>query len=369
MKKCVSSLILCSILALTSACSSGNKQDQTNAKYTNKKSKITVYMPKGQYIDNKYFNNKDIVINYLPPVKGAFEQKEIDKIANSIDKNVKVLIISSKNKGLISVFDKVKKKLPGIITIAADMQESREDDSRNLRKDTNIEVAMNIDENRKARNIATLSSQMGANTFAYIYNKDSNDPEQYLDLSEAREYCNQSSIKFVEVPMSINDVKSGKIHEVTDKLVKENGKEIAVYTSEVKLTGDILKDSLKLGYIVPNINSDQDSLILAKELGLEKEMHSLKRKDFDEKVSSVLEKKNMKGRIAGLSESRLGITTEIAIETALYMYDKSFALEECYEDSSIRDRANQELGLLVEPQYSGSAYGYVRSIYLSPRIY
>ena len=369
MKKCVSSLILCSILALTSACSSGNKQDQTNEKYTNKKSKITVYMPKGQYIDNKYFNNKDIVINYLPPVKGDFEQKEIDKIANSIDKNVKVLIISSKNKGLISVFDKVKKKLPGIITIAADMQESREDDSRNLRKDTNIEVAMNIDENRKARNIATLSSQMGANTFAYIYNKDSNDPEQYLDLSEAREYCNQSSIKFVEVPMSINDVKSGKIHEVTDKLVKENGKEIAVYTSEVKLTGDILKDSLKLGYIVPNINSDQDSLILAKELGLEKEMHSLKRKDFDEKVSSVLEKKNMKGRIAGLSESRLGITTEIAIETALYMYDKSFELEECYEDSSIRDRANQELGLLVEPQYSGSSYGYVRSIYLSPRIY
>ena len=79
MKKCVPSLILCSILALTSACSSGNKQDQTNAKYTNKKSKITVYMPKGQYIDNKYFNNNDIAINYLPPVKGDFEQKEIDK--------------------------------------------------------------------------------------------------------------------------------------------------------------------------------------------------------------------------------------------------------------------------------------------------
>lgn len=369
MRKCISSLILCAVLVATSACSGQNKQAQTKTKYTNNKSKITVYMPKGQYIDNKYFENKDIAINYLPDVDGDFKQKDIDKIAGSIDKNVKVLIISSKNKGLVSVFDKVKEKLPGVVTIAADMEESREEDSTNLRKDTNIEVAMNLDDSNKSKNIAALSAQMNAKTFVYIYNKDSNDPDQYLDLNEARDYCLGASLKFVEVPISNKDLDSSKIHEITDKLVKENGRDVAIYSSEKRLAPKILKDALRLGYIVPDINSDQDSLILANELGLTKDINNLEREKFDKKVSSILKKKKMAGRIAGISESRQGITTEIAIETAMYMYEKSFALEECYEDTSIRDRANQQLGLLVEPEYSGSAYGYIRTISLSPRVY
>src|SRR3712207_749133 len=304
MRKFIASLTLCLLLVMT-GCSGSNKQSQTNIQYTNEKAKITVYMPEGQYIDNKYFKNKDIAINYLPPTDGNYSQKEVDKIANSIDKNVKVLIISSKNKGLIGVFDKVKQKLPGVVTIAADMQESRENDSRNLRKDINVEVALKIDESRSGKSVANLAAMMSAKSFAYIYNKDSNNPEQYLDISEVRSFCIANSLKFIEIPMTKGDINSDKIHELTDKLAKENGKDLAVYTTEQELSDDILSDSLRLGYIVPDINSAQDSLILARELNLEDELKNLSRMDFDKKVNSELKKLKMDGRIRS-EERRVG---------------------------------------------------------------
>gem|GEM_PF-112090 len=143
----------------------------------------------------------------------------------------------------------------------------------------------------------------------------------------------------------------------------------AIYSAD-RLYSDFCLDNLiKNKFILPNINSLNDGDLLAKKLDI-KTMEKFKsREDFDKAVSKVLASRGLSNKLAGISESRNAVTSEIVIEVANYMYEKNFNLEECYTNISLLNRANTNLNLGLNFDSFGIAYGYFRELSFLSRIY
>ena len=143
----------------------------------------------------------------------------------------------------------------------------------------------------------------------------------------------------------------------------------AIYSAD-RLYSDFCLDNLiKNKFILPNINSLNDGDLLAKKLDI-KTMEKFKsREDFDKAVSKVLASRGLSNKLAGISESRNAVTSEIVIEVANYMYEKNFNLEECYTNISLLNRANTNLNLSLNFDSFGIAYGYFRELSFLSRIY
>ena len=108
---------------------------------------------------------------------------------------------------------------------------------------------------------------------------------------------------------------------------------------------------------------------MANKLGLKSMDQYKSREDFVKAVSYQLAKRGLKSKLAGISESRRALTTELVIEVANYMYEKNFTLEECYTNISLLNRANTNLNLGLNFDSLGIAYGYFRELSFLTRIY
>ncbi|WP_101773058.1 DUF3798 domain-containing protein [Peptostreptococcus faecalis] len=368
-KKITATALLLSVLMSISACSSSMNKNANTDNSIHKKAEITVYLPEGQNIDKKYRDDKDIAINYLAKKDGKFSEKEVNAIADNIDKSVKVLILSSDREGSMPVFSKVKSKLPGIITIAGDSEEFDTDSINKIMKDKSLDVGFMSEKKYNAYNSVTIAKQMSAKTFVYLYtNKDKSNSDLYMDIQDAKLYCDKKGIKFVEVEVEADD--SSKISEEVKKIASVEGSEgLALYPSDQTLSKEILKLAIENKYIIPNLNSDNDGELIADVMNLKKEYEKLTREEFDELVSKKLSDKGISDKIAAISEGRKSVPAEISIEIAKYMYENNYMIEECYRDVSVVDRGNQKLNLQIKPEYIDSSFGYVRKLKLNPRIY
>lgn len=337
---------------VTSLVGCSNKEaTKTSVGSNNKRAKITVYLPEGSYIDNKYKEDPDVAINYLS------KDAKVNKIASNIDKSVKVLILSSDQEGLLPVFNKVKKKLPGVITIASELEEMKDKNIYKLLKDEDLSVGFSVEEDRNAKIATIMAKKMGAKKFIYLYTKGEN-PEYLMDKKDAKDFCEVNGMEFAALETDGQNL-----------VLNSNPKDTAIYPASENLTEPVLNLALEKGYIIPSLNSNKDGFYLAKALGLQKEYKEETIKEFDKKVGVKLDEMGMKDRIAGISEGREAVPTELSIAIAEYMYEKNFMIEECYRDVSAIDRGIQKLDLTIEPRRISTSNGYVRNLVLSPRIY
>ncbi len=367
-KKIFSIALIMAFVILLPACKQEKSLKSDNNKVTNKKAEITVYLPEGQQLDNKYYKDEQVAINYLPNNKSEFTEKEVNDIANNIDKHVKVLVISTEKTGLEGVFKKVKEKLPGVITVAGDIGEMHNNELYTVLKNPNLDVAFTVEKNKIGLESAQIAKLMGASRFIYLSKIKSDNREINQDMQSVKEYCDNNGMKFENIVVNndapYTDIIS-KIKKVADKQIDKT----AVFPSEKSLSKDVLEGALKEGYMVANINSENDGELLAEVLNMSDDYKKLSREKFDSKVSEKLKQYNLNGKIAGISEGIDSIPSELTIEIAKFMYEKNYMIEECYRDVSVIARGNRNLKLSILPKDIGLSLGYSRNLLVTPRIY
>lgn len=355
------------VLVSLGACTKNDRASSSDKEsledITNNKSEITIYLPEGQQLDKKYIENKKIAVNFLPKIEGKYTEKQADMIANNIDKHVKVLIISSSNNGLSSVFEKVKDKLPGVITISCDMEEFNNHSLDDLLKNSNIDVGLSVSNTNNLLIGVKNSILMNAKKFAYIYNPNDID---ITDLEKAKEYCKENNMIFDEIKVD-KKIDDKYFNEIVGKI--SNIENTAVYSSIEDASMLLLKNFSKYKYIIPSLNSGNDGNIFSQEFALEKEYASLEREEFEAIVSKKLEEEGLTGKLGMIIEAKKSVPIEISIEIAKYMYENNFMIEECYRDVSLVARGNRNLNLSITPQKIGNSAGYFRYLNLVPRIY
>lgn len=368
-KKLVSVVLITMLVIFIPGCNNNKSVKSDNKDITNKKAEVTIYLTEGQEIDNKYKEDINIAVNYLPDKTDSFTQKDVNTIVNNIDKHVKVLVISSEKSGLSEVFQKVKEKLPGVITVAGDIGEMHNDNLGKLLKNSNIDVAFCLEKNKLGQTAAEMAEQMNAKKFLYLYldsAKENSDVNE--DISEAKAYCDKNGIEFLKLSIENEEIEQNLVEKIK-AISGDNIENLAVYPGSSTLSKAVLDGAIKHSYMIPNLNSGQDGKLLSEKLNLNKEYKELSRASYDKKIQDKLSKINMDGKIAGISEAINAVPAELTIEIAKYMYARNYMIEECYTDISVRDRANRNLDLSISPSYIGSSSGYARNLTLSPRIY
>lgn len=358
---------LASIIAVgLAACNKSQNTKKDTLDMTDNKAEITVYIDKGTKVDPKYLTNGKVAINYLPNTKGNFGKDYVDKIINNIDKSVKVVIISTNKNGLEPVFKGVKKKLPGVVTVANGIGELSSIDRYMVAKDKNIDIGL-IESRYSGRESLITAKEMSAKNFIYLVSKDNATSKKIIeDINRARLVAEKYQVNF-----TVEEV-GDKLEDLQKKLdaMDENTKSsTAIYPSDEMYSVFCLDNLIKNKFIVPNINSSNDGDLVANKLGLKSMDQYKSREDFDKAVSYQLAKRGLKSKLAGISESRRALTTELVIEVANYMYEKNFTLEECYTNISLLNRANTNLNLGLNFDSLGIAYGYFRELSFLTRIY
>lgn len=367
MLKKIMMFCLASIIAVgLAACNKSQNTKKDTLDMTDNKAEITVYIDKGTKVDPKYLTSGKVAINYLPNIKGDFGQDYVDKIINNIDKSVKVVIISTNKSGLEQVFKGVKKKLPGVVTVANGIGELSSIDRYMVAKDKNIDIGL-IESRYSGRESLITAKEMSAKNFIYLVSKDNATSKKIIeDINRARLVAEKYQVNF-----TVEEV-GDKLEDLQKKLdaMDENTKSsTAIYPSDEMYSDFCLDNFIKNKFIVPNINSSNDGDLVANKLGLKSMDQYKSREDFDKAVSYQLAKRGLKSKLAGISESRRALTTELVIEVANYMYEKNFTLEECYTNISLLNRANTNLNLGLNFDSLGIAYGYFRELSFLTRIY
>lgn len=367
MLKKIMMFCLASIIAVgLAACNKSQNTKKDTLDMTDNKAEITVYIDKGTKVDPKYLTNGKVAINYLPNTKGNFGKDYVDKIINNIDKSVKVVIISTNKSGLEPVFKGVKKKLPGVVTVANGIGELSSIDRYMVAKDKNIDIGL-VESRYSGRESLITAKEMSAKNFIYLVSKDNATSKKIIeDINRARLVAEKYQVNF-----TVEEV-GDKLEDLQKKLdaMDENTKSsTAIYPSDEMYSDFCLDNFIKNKFIVPNINSYNDGDLVANKLGLKSMDQYKSREDFDKAVSYQLAKRGLKSKLAGISESRRALTTELVIEVANYMYEKNFTLEECYTNISLLNRANTNLNLGLNFDSLGIAYGYFRELSFLTRIY
>nr|WP_314771048.1 DUF3798 domain-containing protein [uncultured Peptostreptococcus sp.] len=359
---CLASIIAVGLVA----CNKSQNTKKDTLDMTDNKAEITIYIDKGTKFDPKYLNSGNVAINYLPNINGDFNQEYVKRIVNAVDKNVKVLVIATNKSGLEPVFKSVKTKLPGVVTVANGIGELSSVDKYLVAKDKNIDIGLVVSDYLGRESLIT-AKEMSAKSFIYLVSKENISKKEYVeDINKARLAALKYQIDFTveEVGDNLDD-----LQKKLDAMNEATRSTTAIYSAD-RLYSDFCLDNLiKNKFILPNINSLNDGDLLAKKLDI-KTMEKFKsREDFDKAVSKVLASRGLSNKLAGISESRNAVTSEIVIEVANYMYEKNFNLEECYTNISLLNRANTNLNLSLNFDSFGIAYGYFRELSFLSRIY
>lgn len=253
-----------------------------------------------------------------------------------------------------------------MVTVANGIGELSSIDRYMVAKDKNIDIGL-IESRYSGRESLITAKEMSAKNFIYLVSKDNATSKKIIeDINRARLVAEKYQVNF-----TVEEV-GDKLEDLQKKLdaMDENTKSsTAIYPSDEMYSDFCLDNLIKNKFIVPNINSSNDGDLVANKLGLKSMDQYKSREDFDKTVSYQLAKRGLKSKLAGISESRRALTTELVIEVANYMYEKNFTLEECYTNISLLNRANTNLNLGLNFDSLGIAYGYFRELSFLTRIY
>lgn len=340
-----------------------------------KNAEITVITDRNTGFDKRYMDDSKISFNYVEKKK-KYNKSDISKISSFVDKHTKVLIIDVSGDGLLDVFDLVKKNLPGVITVANNVSEFKNNRLVDILKNRNVNSAL-LTNKIKGQDFARNAIKMGAKSIVLINNSD----EEFF--READNYAKNNGINYVfnisvnknATPKEISEALKSEVLKIEgmDKSNDNGDKneinpkgDIALYTPDDNLAGDVVITAIENGYIVPDMDTENDGETLQKVLP---NLDYTDRDSFEKSFKSYLKSKEMNGRIGLVYEGKKNVPTEAIISIAKYMYENSYMVEECYRDVSLIDRGNRNLNLSINPVYIDNSIGYVRSIDISPRVY
>ncbi|WAW15580.1 DUF3798 domain-containing protein [Peptostreptococcus equinus] len=347
------------------ACSKFSNKDNKNTQIS-KKAKYTVYMPKDSILDNRIIKDKEVAINYLEK-KDKYGNDDVDKIVNNVDKNVRVLIISSNSPGLLKAFEKIKEKIPGLVTVAIDLPELDNNKNLSSKKNKSVEISLSSQENTGGLNAAKFAKSMGAKEFLYLSLNNSPRPFEYEDIEEVENFCKLNGMKFTNAKIESNAM-NGKINENINNIFSK-GKELAVFPASPELSELVFDNAIRYKYIVPNLNSNNDGLLLSKKFNLEKSYELNNSKSYSNDLQKKIESMGLKDRLGLIPEGKSNILIGLVIKSHQYMYKNRFELEESFSNINLSNRLQEEYGYMSKIYKINPSITINKTIKILPRIY
>ncbi|MBF0102079.1 MAG: DUF3798 domain-containing protein [Desulfobacterales bacterium] len=189
----------------------------------------------------------------LPDNFSKEQETGITQIASlAFDKDVKAIVISCGNSGILPAIQKVKDKRPDMIVITAPIW----DDPDMMAKYVNL--ALDTDWVRRGESIPLKAKKMGAKTFIH-YSFPSHIAKEVISKRKdmMKQTCENQQMQFVEVLTP--DPQAGSNRQVMLQFLQEDiprqiakfGKDTAVFGTNCPMQDVIIAKAMELGFIMP----------------------------------------------------------------------------------------------------------------------
>lgn len=234
----------------------------------------------------------------LPDNFSKEQETGITQIASlADDKDVKAIVISAGNSGILPAIQKVKEKRPEMIFVTAPVW----DDPDMMSK--YVDLALDTDWVRRGEFIPEKAKKMGAKTFIH-YSFPTHLAKEVI--SKRREMmkltCAKIGIKFVEVLTPDPQAGSNRqamlqfLQEDIPRQIKKYGKDTAVFGTNCPMQDVIIAKAMELGFIMPEQCCPTPLQGFPAALGL-----SIKPEDTGnfEKINAMIKEKVKSGNMSG----------------------------------------------------------------------
>ena len=319
---------------------------------TETKNEDEVGFESAEYISNTYKQknatglSNDIVEHIVLPENFADKKAETEKIMNSIkeDKELKAVVFTEKNSGMMEYIKDLKKERKDIITLSADMNASDKELIENI--DLNYVSAKgdNMDDT------VQLAKEMGAEAFiAYYTDEDMKSKDRKEGFRTLEEECEEQQIELVKVNIQSGSDKYAMrkfISEDINKQIEKYGNDINLYGTNPDIDEVILKRGIKNKLIIAEV-SDK---CMMQELS---EMFRIYRRSWDrgnyrgssKYISDRTVKYEMNRRLGGIIMPDNIFTVYAATDIALALIEGGLDVESAYNSYFIERNINEKEGI------------------------
>ncbi|HPS87582.1 MAG TPA: DUF3798 domain-containing protein, partial [Spirochaetota bacterium] len=189
----------------------------------------------------------------LPDNFSKEQETGITQIASlADDKDVKAIVISAGNSGILPAIQKIKEKRPDMIVVTAPIW----DDPDMMAK--YVDLSLDTDWVRRGQFIAEKAKKMGAKTFIH-YSFPTHVAKEVISKRREmmKQTCAKIGLKFVEVLTPDPQAGSNRqamlqfLQEDIPRQIKKYGKDTAVFGTNCPMQDVIIAKAMELGFIMP----------------------------------------------------------------------------------------------------------------------
>lgn len=387
MKKIISVMLIISMLSISLVgCSSkkdGEKEDDVEAKIaivTEDQEENPDGYKSADYISNMYkfkkengFTNDEIKHIVMPKnfVKNANKSEEtINKLAK--DKDIKVVVFSSREKGMLTYANKLKEARKDMVVLGADLNATEKELADNL------DLSYISDTTLDGKNTVQLAKEMGAKAFILYYSdKDLKDkPNLSKKISEIESECVEQDLALEKV--KVQDINSKEDEYSVKKFISEDiNKEIYKYGEDINLYGtNYTMDDVILRRAIKNTLAVAETSdgCMVNQMGdfyrvFRKTLDNGNYRGFTKYISDGSLKYEMNGRLGGIIMPNRMFTIYAAADTAIAIIENKMDVKKAYNSYFIEKSIYEKEGLTAAFNASEEGYPNVKIVSIDQVIY
>lgn len=387
MKKIISVMLIISMLSISLVgCSSkkdGEKEDDVEAKIaivTEDQDENPDGYKAADYISNMYKLKKengvanDDIEHVVMPKNFVKNEKESDEAINKLakDKDIKAVVFSSREKGMLPYVDKLKKARKDMVVLGADLNATEKELSDNL------DLSYISDTTLDGRNTVQLAKEMGAEAFILYYSdKDLKEkPSLSKKISEIESECVEQELALEKV--KVQDINSKEDEYKVKKFISEDiNKEIYKYGEDINLYGTnytmddvILKRAIKNTLTVAETSDG----CMVNQMGdfyriFRKTLDNGNFRGFTKYISDGSLKYEMNSRLGGIIMPNRMFTIYAAADTAIAIVEDGMDVKKAYNSYFIEKSIYEKEGLTAAFDASEEGYPNVKIVSIDQVIY
>lgn len=386
MKKIISVALIISMLSISLVgCSS--KKDEEKEDIGSKIAIVTECQDENadgykaaEYISNMYKLKKengfanDEIEHIEMPKKFVENKKESEETINKLakDKDIKAVVFSSKEKGMLEYVNQLKDIRKDIIVLGADLNATEKELAENLN------LSYISDNILEGKNTVQLAKEIGADAFILYYSdKDLKEkPNLSRKIDEIESECKEQNLALEKIKVKDINTKDDEysvkkfISEDINKQIYKYGDEINLYGTNYTMDDVILKRAIKNTLIVAETS---DGCMINQMCDFYRVFRStLDNANFrglTKYISDGSLKYEMNGRLGGIIMPSKIFTIYAAADTAIAIVENGMDVKKAYNSYFIEKSIYEKEGLTAAFNTSKSGYPNVKIVSIDQVIY
>lgn len=335
-----------------------DKSHETNNTGSNENFKIGIVTPTLSTSEDEFRAAAEMVEEYpdivehlsLPENFNAELETGISQILSlADDKDMKAIIVTSGQTGLLPAFEKIKEKRPDILTIATMFDEPE-------LMSKYVDMSFATDWARRGVEIPTKAKEMGAKTFIH-YSFPTHLAQEGVSTrrDNMKKTCEELGIEFVEIITPDPQTGDGVtpmlqfLREDVPRQIEKYGTDTNIFGSNCPMYDVIIDEALKLKFIVAEQCCPTPTQAYPTVMNLEIEKEDLG--DYD-KINEMIKEKSaeagMTGRLSGWAMPSSVYVPKFEIELAKHMIENNLEPKDVLNKSFLDDFSEEVSGIRAD---------------------